>query len=609
VGLGQLLLYNTPEALYERLPRCTAQGVVFTAEARIDNRDELCDLFAIPHVDRQRVPDSELILRAYLKWGHDSPEHLLGDWSFAFWRPAEKELFIARDHHGNTGLYYYQDARRFAFASSKKALLALGVPRRLNELFLAQLLVSWFAYHGDTTIDLDIKRLPPAHCMTVTPTGVKVQRYWRLEHTPTLHLPSFNDYLEGFLEVYRRAVRCRLRSYHPVGVALSGGLDSGSVAVMAAGELARQGARLMAFTAVPTHDVEKTVPPGYFGDEWPYARATTRRLGNVDLMKVRAEAISPVLGIQRGLALHDEPGHAASNAYWIAGLLAKAQQYGVGTMLTGQYGNATISWEGAPALNSISAALQQGWKAAAKRVLPAFLLRLYRRGQAGQVTWQDTAIHPDFAKRLALAHRHAAAVGNDITHSDTWCSPRDIRCALILPGRDFAGAFHAEEGAGYGLEMRDPTQDKRVLTYTLSIPDRYFFEPDGKDRRLIRRAMAGLLPDEVRLNTRRGFQGADIGLRLLNARGELEAALQLLADCDLSRRYLNLELMRASWENLQAVLDPHTTIQAITILLRGLMAGIFLVDLAGTSRVFDRGVRSAKVEVRSASYRPERLRF
>jgi asparagine synthase (glutamine-hydrolysing) len=140
-ALGQRLLHNTPEALHERLPRWVDSArLAITAEARIDNRDELCDQFGIPAAERPQTPDSELILRAYLRWGEAAPDRLLGDWSFAVWHPDEQRLFLARDHHGNTSLCYWQQgqgqSRRFAFASAPEALHAIGAPRRIDELDL-----------------------------------------------------------------------------------------------------------------------------------------------------------------------------------------------------------------------------------------------------------------------------------------------------------------------------------------------------------------------------------------------------------------------------------------------------------------------------------------
>ena len=444
-GLGHCRLFNTPEAVHERLPHVTADcRLVITAEARLDNRDELCDLFGISHADCASMPDGELIRCAYERWGEACPDHLLGDWSFAVWHPRERRLFLARDHHGNTALYYLHDGRRFAFASDRKALLALpDVPRRLNELYLAQVLVAWSAYHRPDTIYLDIHRLPPAHTMTVTPDGVRVWRYWRLEDTPDLRLPTDEAYVEAFLDIFRQAVRCRLRSYRPVGVTLSGGLDSGSVTALAARLLAQEGKTLTAFTSVPLYDVTDTVSAQRFGDEWPFAAATACHAGKVEHIPIRAETVSPIASIQRMLDIHGEPLHAAGNHYWIMDLLVTAQQRGLGTLLTGQMDNGTISWTGLPSSKSLPSYLRRGayWQALRQKVLrplaPAWFQQRYRQWRQ-HGTWQLTdqpwrpyaAIHQDLVRRLRL-HERMAEAGYDTTFSREWRDVRQARCAFI----------------------------------------------------------------------------------------------------------------------------------------------------------------------------------
>ena len=123
VALGHLMLHSTPESLHEKLPiKRQTDDIVITAQTRIDNRDELFRALGIHHPDRNNMPDSQLILKAYDKWGEECPDYLLGDWAFAIWDPRQIRLFIARDHHGNTALYWYHTSRFFAFASSLKGL-------------------------------------------------------------------------------------------------------------------------------------------------------------------------------------------------------------------------------------------------------------------------------------------------------------------------------------------------------------------------------------------------------------------------------------------------------------------------------------------------------
>ena len=116
--------------------------------------------------------------------------------------------------------------------------------------------------------------------MTVTPQGMRIWRYWRLEETPVVRLPKREEYVQGFLEIYDEAVRCRLRSHHPVETTLSGGLDSSSVTALASCALGGLGKRLTAFTAVPVYDTSASVEPTRFDDETDFAAATAAHCSN-----------------------------------------------------------------------------------------------------------------------------------------------------------------------------------------------------------------------------------------------------------------------------------------------------------------------------------------
>ena len=248
---------------------------------------------------------------------------------FAIWDAGERKLFVARDHHGNTGLYYHADSRRFTFASSLKGLLALpDVPNRPDPLTIAKAMTSWPDF-GDRTCNEGILRLLPAHALTVTAEGVEVERYWYLEETPDLRLPSDDEYLDAFLEIYREAVRCRMRCTQPLGVTLSGGLDSGSVAALAARELGKNGQRLPAFSSVPIAPTEGLVG-WHVGDETPFIEATARFIGNVDVNYIDAREVSPVAAIERALFIHDQPLHGVQNMHWVIELMDGSAEAGSG---------------------------------------------------------------------------------------------------------------------------------------------------------------------------------------------------------------------------------------------------------------------------------------
>jgi asparagine synthase (glutamine-hydrolysing) len=603
-ALGHLALHNTPESQYEKFPLKSSCGnYTLISSARLDNREELLRTFAIPLERHTITPDSTLIMEAYLKWGEDSPNHLLGDWVFALWDVREKKLFLARDHHGTGGIYYFNNPSFFAFSSGLKGLLALSrIPRRLNELRVAQILTAW-PQHGAPTVYEGIYRLPPAHYLTVTSQNVTTKRYWYLENTPRLRFKSDDQYVESFLEIYSEAVRCRLRSARPVGIALSGGLDSGSVAAIAASELRKKGKPLLALCAASKYDTTAALPNSRFEDS-PFAHATAQFVGNIDLNFILSEHITPLQGIKRGLDIHDEPVHAASNQYWLITLWEEARNRQVGAMLTGAGGNATISWNSAGYLAQLARQLHwitlirelKAWKKihqksfmmAIKRhvlkpLLPLSMKRWYYLRRNSIQPWENhSAINPNFARRLDLT-KEMQRQGHDSTYSiigDT----RRLRFMGIKPGRNMMGYRFQQTGAGFALEIRDPTMDRRVMEYCLAIPDDQYLQ-EGKDRFLIRRAMTGILPPDVLTNPGRGLQAADIYRRLRLNSGQIRDELKCVQqESRLAREILDIKKLWDVLISLEHEITPRTSPYMHTILLRGLMVGLFLHD-------FERGYR------------------
>jgi asparagine synthase (glutamine-hydrolysing) len=118
----------------------------------------------------------------------------------------------------------------------------------------------------------------------------------------------------------------------------------------------------------------------------------------------------------------------------------------------------------------------------------------------------------------------------------------------------------------------------RLLEFCFGVPDEIHAR-NGGERMLVRQAMEGLLPPEVQWNTIRGRQAADVALRLLDHRGEMEAALRGLESTPAVAEYLDLTALRAAWQALQAQVTPQTAQQARGLLLRGVMAGLFLEQL------------------------------
>lgn len=209
-------------------------GLVITADARLDNRSEIGSALGISENRLAEISDARLILLAWRKWERDCPSRLIGDYAFAIWDERRKTLFCARDHAGVRPFYYSLTAERAIFASHIRGVTAVpGVSSEIDEEYV-KAFVAERLYRKDRTYFAAIRLLPPGHSLTIRSDSEKLERFWFPENARDVRFADDAEYAEAALEIYRQAVADRLRTTAKVGVHLTGGLDSSSVAVLAA---------------------------------------------------------------------------------------------------------------------------------------------------------------------------------------------------------------------------------------------------------------------------------------------------------------------------------------------------------------------------------------
>lgn len=213
--------------------------------------------------------DTEVLLEAYAMWGVEMLGRLNGMWAFALYDRVSGELFLARDRFGKKPLYYYSENGLFAFASELKALRAHpGVPGELDFAALRK----YYGYGyipAPLTIYRGVKKLPSGCWMRITPGGApEVGEYWSYRIEPDrAGMSGPEEAAEKLGELLRGAVRRRLVADVPVGVFLSGGIDSSTVTALAA----REG-RVQPVKSFSIGFTEASF------DESAYARLATKRL-------------------------------------------------------------------------------------------------------------------------------------------------------------------------------------------------------------------------------------------------------------------------------------------------------------------------------------------
>lgn len=195
--------------------------------------------------------DAEVILAAYAEWGPECVNHFNGMWAFAIWDNEEKELFCSRDRFGIKPFYFYDDGDMFIFASETRAILASGhIDVKPCEKSMATYLKTGVVDGLDETFFDGIFRLKPAHWLVLSEKETKLKQYWQINVSPRDSKISQQDFGE-IREIFEDTVRLRLISDVPLGVCLSGGLDSSSIFAVASRVSGRQ---LKTFSSFFTED-------------------------------------------------------------------------------------------------------------------------------------------------------------------------------------------------------------------------------------------------------------------------------------------------------------------------------------------------------------------
>jgi len=594
LAIGRSLFQTLPEDVYDRGPIVGGGGRwTLVADVRLDARDELCAELGIGAVDANRLCDSAIVMRAIERWQEESIERLIGDFALVLWDAAEARLTLARDFLGRRPLHYHRSRAFVAVASMPKGLHALpDVPREPNNQAVAEFLA---LLPDNGSFFRHVECVAPGEIVTFTADRVQRRQFWNFEYGP-VRLRD-HEYVEATREMFDRAVAARLRGAgQSVGAHLSGGLDSSAVSATAS-RIMGEDNQVIAFTAAPAEGFEGRRSLDRFNDESDHAAAVAALYSNMEHVIARGTERSPLDALDRNFFLFDRPLLNLCNGVWTDDILDLAKARGLKVLLTGELGNMTTSFGG---LQNLSMMLARGRLVAlarealllnrngmplrriAARTIGPFMPRstwekIYRgRGRNLDITGY-TALRRDRAEVLS---RKAEAQGR----SNSTRPARDsfLQRKTVLRRCD-EGNYAKGYLAGWGIDVRDPTADRRVVELCLSIPLEQYLR-NGETRSLARRAFADRLPTKVIQETRAGYQGADWyrGLRADWSRAgdevgriaELPAAASIM---DASRLHNLLNDEVADWNS------QDTEFKYRLALLRGISGGHFLRRAMGVN--------------------------
>lgn len=469
--------------------------------------------------------DTEVIIRVYEEFGPAGVERLRGMFAFALWDAPRRCLLMARDQVGIKPLYYYQDSQRLVFASEIRSLfLDPHIPRRLSLPALDRFL-SFSYVPGEETIFEGIRRLPPGHLMLCQDAQVAIRRYWRLSLTPEMDRDC-DHYTAELQELLEQAVERHMIADVPVGVFLSGGLDSTTIVAILA-KMKRRDA--------PTFSVGFDADGAGYLNELEDARRVASHFGmNNHPLMVRPNVVDLLPTVIRAL---EEP--IADPSAFLTYLISGAAREHVKVALTGIGGDELFAgyrrYLGASlvtGLRRIPRTLRDVMRWGAERIRATEESRLgYHMSTFRRLLDAAQAPHPDayismlsyFSPamkaqlytpeiRATLAdHDPAAEFRAHFAHpvnGDVLSRIFYLDFMTFLP--DNLLLFSDKMSMGTSLELRVPLLDLELVQFAARLPSSLRLRRTQM-KYLLRKTMAPLLPQAVLAKSKQGFT-APVGM-------------------------------------------------------------------------------------------------
>ena len=504
-------------------PMLTTDGrlaIVFNGE--IYNHAELRrELQALGHQFVSDHSDTEVLLHGWREWGENMVPRLNGMWAFAIYDDKNRQLFLSRDRFGKKPLYYFNRKGTFAFASELSALLAHpDSPRNESEIARVKFFAHALIPAPHTPIE-GIFKLPAAHNMSIGAglSETRISRYWRYQIEPATHTQNEDDLAAELLETLTRATRRRLISDVPLGVFLSGGLDSSSIAALATREL--DPVKVKTFTMGFTE-------PTF--DESSYAAVVANFL-KTDHATEMLDLDSALRVLPEILDVLDEPqGDASLLPTW---LLCRFARRHVTVALSGDGGDELFAgYDPFRALrmaslysNLVPKPIHEGIRMLAAR-LPVshanisldFKIKRTLRGLSHPpALWNPVwlgALEPSELSALTQSRFSIEEIFSEAI--DAWescASPNPVDRTLqfyteiylqdgILAKADRASMMNS-------LEVRSPFLDIEVADFARRLPHEYKLR-QGTTKYLLKQALKNVLPSEIIYRRKKGF-GSPIG--------------------------------------------------------------------------------------------------
>ncbi|MGL5821232.1 MAG: asparagine synthase-related protein [Sarcina sp.] len=557
--IGCALLNITKENEIEVLPYYDEEsGLLITSDSILDNREEIIEKLNLNYLTD--ITDSFLILESYKKWGDECLLELQGDYSFVIYNTKKNSVFVGKDHVGNRTLYYYFDSEIFVFSTLIEIVRELmGKKPEINKRWCLDFLELQSVCHQSNVRDTLYEEISymEGGCYGKYQEGkFIIQDYWKpLE---TIKVQKNLNYKQEFKEIFCNAVFSKMRTTSNIATTLSGGLDSSAVTAIASKKFLEMGKKIYSFTSIPMKDFSKEEDENSVYNEGEYAKLLANFYKNIELTLCDSKEKNSLSNIEENLKIIEQPYKVVGNIFWLKDIIEKASYKSCKILLVGQGGNSTISFGDRDTyiktkLNSLDFYhimkeffyIKKNYQISNKELLgyikKFFVKKQNTISELDIKNFQKKSIVKDeLLKEFEVIEsliRKDLFIIKECKYS--WNESRPF-IVNKLAFRQLA-ELETKVGLREGIIIRDPTRDKNIIEFCLSLSIEAFYF-NGKGRLLIREAVQDLVPDEIRLNyQKRGVQSSDLIERIKQDKVHFMKLMEYILKSEVSKEYLDLE--------------------------------------------------------------------
>ena len=576
---------------FAKLPN--GDSILFSGH--IDNRKDLRAQFYKPDASQ-----AQLYADAYTRWGDAADLHVIGTFATIIVSKKFPRARLSASPNTCFPLHYYFDETQLIVASRVQALFNTGrVEKIVSEEKIADSLYLNYKNPEQGWFE-NIRRLPSGTRAHISPHGVKIERYYDVLSVPRVIFKDDRDYVVAADALFTEATHNMLDGFKSPAVSLSGGFDSQAVAAYTI--RSRPDNPLRTYTSIPDDDWDGLNSANHVGNEQPYVRELSDMYPQIIPAWIRSSGKSFDYFQRDIFEFALQAPRNAMNLHWSHDIRQTAKADECDVILTGGFGNATLSYTGEHAYS--------GWLSRGQ--IKALLGEIARSGSANSIPrrvfsqalmpllpdriwhWIKKVRHSTitdpfqiwcpmnqgYAQDMQVAKRAA-----DLGFDPTFRRPADSRLArasiIAMAGGEGADTMLAMS-AIHSIPTRDPTSYRPFLEFCLGIPDNQYLRA-GVKRWLAKRMLDGKIPSSVLNETRRGQQAADWHLRLLRQRNALIEEIDWLSEDPAMRHRLNLTSLRDALVNFpeKTPLDSNTSARLQLAVTRGLTTARFIRYLEG----------------------------